>query len=94
MTPEERAEDIINRCWYNEIAWAIDHSVAKAVAEEREALARSLEASADQYEKDGEPGELGYNCWGWRDIARILRERAAAIRARGLETMTSGAESG
>ena len=35
-----------------------------------------LRDKADQYEKDGEPGPLGYNCWGWRDIARHLREIA------------------
>ena len=30
-------------------------------------------AIADQYEKDGEPGPFGYNCWGWRNIASSLR---------------------
>lgn len=63
----------------NDLADALE----TAVAEEREALSHRLNAKADQYAKDGEPGELGYNCWGWRDIERILREEAAAIRARG-----------
>ena len=30
-------------------------------------------AIVDQYEKDGAPGPLGYNCWGWRTIASDLR---------------------
>jgi hypothetical protein len=29
---------------------------------------------ADQYERDGQPGPLGYNCWGWREIADALRK--------------------
>lgn len=31
---------------------------------------------ASHYETDGEPGELGVNCWGWRNIATHLREVA------------------
>lgn len=43
------------------------------------AVADELRRRADLYEKGGQPGELGYNCWGWRDIARHLREAAAAL---------------
>lgn len=39
-------------------------------------------AKADLYEIDGEPGPLGYNCWGWRDIAKILRHVADEIEGR------------
>lgn len=46
-------------------------------------IVAALEKKADEYEKGGEPGPLGYNCWGWRDIARKLREVANDIRKQG-----------
>ncbi len=42
-------------------------------------IAFKLRQRADLYEKDGKPGELGYNAWGWRDIARELRRVADEI---------------
>lgn len=32
-----------------------------------------LRQRADMYESGGEPGPLGYNCWGWRSIAENIR---------------------
>lgn len=42
--------------------------------------AELLLCEADKYEKDGEPGDLGYNFWGWRDMAKTLRKVADRIR--------------
>ena len=39
-----------------------------------------LNDKADQYEKNGEPGPLGLNCWGWRQIAKELRETAYLLK--------------
>lgn len=47
----------------------------------RDKIAVAIRAKADQYEKDGQPGILGYNQWGWRTIASVLREVADEIVA-------------
>ena len=47
-----------------------------------EVVAQMLRARADLYEKDGKPGELGYNFWGWRDFAAEMRRIAKEIEAR------------
>jgi hypothetical protein len=38
-----------------------------------------LRVWANRYEKDGEPGDLGLNCWGWRTIAERLRDTATTL---------------
>lgn len=48
-------------------------------AESQAASVARLRRAADQYEKDGEPGPLGFNCWGWRTIAAELRRVAKEI---------------
>ena len=53
-----------------------------AIAEEREACAKVLDEMADEAERDHEPS--GY--------VRYYREKAAAIRARGLHNMNKEAE--
>lgn len=40
------------------------------------ALRDGLFAEADRYEKDGQPGPLALNFWGWRDVAATLRRIA------------------
>lgn len=45
-----------------------------------EVVARKLRATADLYQMpDGQPGERGYGCWGWRTIAEELRRVAAEV---------------
>lgn len=45
--------------------------------------AKHLKERAEHYQRlDGTPGPRGYNCWGWRDIAKVLNHEAAAILAR------------
>ena len=58
--------------WCREVATLIDlHRIADEMA-----VKNRLLAEADRYEKDGQPGPLGFNGWGWRDIARAIRQAA------------------
>ncbi len=62
---------------------AVCSEVVRAVEQRgREEVATHLEALVNRYEINGEPGDLGGNCWGWRSIAQTYRDEAAAIRAR------------
>jgi len=89
MTPDERAADVfgpgtnvlarLRAVCAPPLVEDVIQAASLAVAEERAATFTALMAAADRYEKDGEPGELGYNCWGWRDIARALRREAVAL---------------
>jgi hypothetical protein len=55
---------------------------------ERDRLIQALEDVADKYEKDGEPGPFGLNCWGWRTIAQEIRRvaRSEALTKKDEET--------
>lgn len=60
-----------------------------AIAQIRE----HLRQQAELYQKqDGSPGPLGENCWGWRDIARILREAAGDAAVSSARTLSKSAE--
>lgn len=43
------------------------------------AAADRLRARADLYEKDGQAGPLGFNQYGWRQIAEALRREAGLL---------------
>lgn len=61
---------------FNEIDTLRRDIEAAGVQRERE-LRAELNRRADLYQlPDGEPGPLGFNCWGWRDIAKNIREAA------------------
>lgn len=61
---------------------AVRALVAAPEAAVRERVAGLLEDRARLYQRDdGEAGPLGFNQWGWRAIAEILRKEAAALRA-------------
>lgn len=45
-----------------------------------------LRAEADKYEKNGEPGPMGYNFWGWRVFAQTLRALANEIEREEVKT--------
>ena len=46
------------------------------LADELAKLRDALRKEAELYEKDGEPGPLGYNFWGWQQFAATLRKTA------------------
>jgi hypothetical protein len=50
----------------------------------RPAMVGRIRRAADRYEKDGEPGDLGF-VWGWRDIAGHLRREADRLEIAPLE---------
>lgn len=43
-------------------------------------IVKMIHNKANLYEKDGEPGPLGYNIPGWKTIATVLRDLADEIQ--------------